>query len=106
MADDPPKVRRTLQFRFTVPGANPEHIVAMLRAAKPFYEVFGAGRARLLQNVDDPARFVQEVEYDMHEFMEINRQRVASDPRVQTYLQTWRSMLPNGVQIDVYREVE
>jgi hypothetical protein len=56
--------------------------------------------------VDDPARFVQEVEYDMHEFMEINRQRVASDPRVQTYLQTWRSMLPNGVQIDVYREVE
>jgi hypothetical protein len=49
---------------------------------------------------------VQEVEYELHEFMEINRQRVASDPRVQTYLQTWRSMLPNGVEIDVYREVE
>jgi hypothetical protein len=36
MADDPPKVRRTLQFRCTVPGADAEHIVARLRAAKPF----------------------------------------------------------------------
>ena len=42
----------------------------------------------------------------LHEVVELNRQRVASDPRVQTYLQTWRSMLPNGVEIDVYREVE
>ena len=46
------------------------------------------------------------MEYDTHEFVEINRHRVASDPRVQTYLQTWRSLLPNGVEIDVYREVE
>jgi hypothetical protein len=106
MADDPPKVRRTLQFRFTLPGANSEHIVAMLRAAKPFYEVFGGGRPRLLQNVDDPSRFVQEIEYELHEVIEINRQRVASDSRVQAYLHTWRSMLPDGVQIDVYREVE
>ncbi len=106
MADAPPKVRRTLQFRFTLPGANSEHIVAMLRAAKPFYEVFGAGRPRLLQNVDDPSRFVQEIEYELHEVIELNRQRVASDSRVQAYLLTWRSMLPDGVQIDVYREVE
>jgi hypothetical protein len=106
MAGDPQKVRRTLQFRFTVPGANPEHIVAMLRAAKPYYEVFGAGRPRLLQNVDDPSRFVQEIEYELHEFIELNRQRVASDARVQAYLQTWRSLLPDGVQIDVFREVE
>ncbi len=106
MASDPPKVRRTLQLRFTLPGANPAHLISMIRAAAPFYEVFGAGRSRLLQNVDDPARFVQEIEYELHEVVELNRQRVASDPRVQTYLQTWRSMLPNGVEIDVYREVE
>jgi hypothetical protein len=54
--------------------------------------------------VDDPARFIHEIEYDTHEVIEINRQRVASDPRVQAYLQTWRSLLPGSVEIDVYRE--
>ena len=80
MATAPPKVRRTLQFRFTLPGANSAHIASMLKAATPFYEVFGAGRTRLLQNVDDPARFVQEIEYELPEMVEFNRQRVASDP--------------------------
>jgi uncharacterized protein YbaA (DUF1428 family) len=103
---DPGRVRRTLQFKFTLPGANPEHIVSMLKAAAPFYEVFGAGNARLLQNVDDPARYVHEIEYETHEVIELNRQRVASDPRVQAYLQTWRSLFPGGVEIDVYQEID
>ena len=60
---------------------------------------------RLLQNVDDPARFVQEIEYDTHEVVELNRQRVASDPQVQAYLRTWRSFFPGSVEIDVYQEV-
>jgi len=59
---------------------------------------------RLLQNVDDPARFVQEIEYDTHEVVELNRQRVASDPQVQAYLRTWRSLFPGSVEIDVYQE--
>jgi hypothetical protein len=59
---------------------------------------------RLLQNVDDPARFIQEIEYDTHEVIELNRQRVASDPQVQAYLRTWRSFFPGSVEIDVYQE--
>jgi hypothetical protein len=75
-----------------------------VRAATPFYEAFGGQRVRLLQNVDDPARFIHEIEYDTHEMMEVNRQRIASDPRVQAYLQTWRTLLPGSVEIDVYKE--
>ena len=63
-----------------------------------------SARARLLKNVDDPARFIHEIEYESHEVIELNRQRVASDPRVQAYLQTWRSLFPGGVEIDVYQE--
>jgi hypothetical protein len=77
----------------------------MLKAVAPFYEVFGAGRPRLLQNVDDPSRFVQEIEYELPEVFEFNRQRVASDPRVQAYLQTWRAMFPGGVDIDVFQQI-
>ena len=37
--------------------------------------------------------------------MEINRQQIASDPRVQAYLQAWRTMLPGAIEIDVYKVV-
>jgi hypothetical protein len=106
MANASQTVRRTVQFKFTLSTVDSGHLASMLRSAAPFYEAFGGRRIRLLQNVDDPARFVHEIEYDTHEVIELNRQRVASDPRVQAYLQTWRSMFPGAVEIDVYQEVD
>ena len=105
MANDHPTVRRTLQFKFTLPSAEASHLLSLLKAARPFHEAFGGRKFRLLQNVDDPARYVHEIEYETHEALELNRQRIASDPRVQTYLQTWRSMFPGGIEIDVYDEI-
>ena len=104
MASESQTVRRTVQFKFTLPAANSAHLASLLRAAAPFYEAFGGRRMRLLQNVDDPGRFIHEIEYETHEVFELNRQRVASDPRVQAYLQTWRSLLPGAIEIDVYQE--
>jgi hypothetical protein len=97
-------VRRTVQFKFTLPTADSSQLVSLLRSAAPFYEAFGSRRIRLLQNVDDPTRFIQEIEYDTPEVIEFNRQRVASDPRIQAYLRTWRSLLPGSIEIDVYQE--
>ncbi len=99
------KVRRTLQLRFTLPSADSGQLVAMNRAAAPFYQMFGKAEVRLLQNVDDPAKYVQIIDYDAIEDWELNRQRIASDPRMQVYLQTWRSMFPGALEIDVYQEV-
>jgi hypothetical protein len=45
------------------------------------------------------------VDYEAPEAMEMNRQQLASDPRVQAYLQAWRAMFPGGIEIDVYREM-
>jgi hypothetical protein len=99
------KLRRTLHFKFTMPNADAGQIAAMLKAMAPFYQMFGETRIRLLQNVDDPAKFTQEIEYDAPEDFEVNRQKLASDTRMQTYLQAWRSMFPGAVDVDVYREV-
>jgi hypothetical protein len=104
MATESQTVRRAIHFRFTLPAADAGHLASLVRAVTPFYEAFGGRRVRLLQNVDDPARFIHEIEYDTHEMMEMNRQRIASDPRVQAYLQTWRTLLPGAVEIDVYKE--
>jgi hypothetical protein len=104
MANEARTVRRTVQFKFTLPAANSSHLAALVKSAAPFFEAFGGRRVRLLQNVDDPARFVHEIEYDAPEFLELNRQRVAGDPRVQAYLQAWRSFVPGSIEIDVYQE--
>jgi len=106
MANDSQTVRRTVQFKFTLPSADSGQLASLMKSAAPFYEAFGARRMRLLQNVDDPARFVHEMEYETHEVIEINRQRVASDPRLQASMQTWRSLFPGSVEIDVYQEIE
>jgi hypothetical protein len=99
------KVRRTLQLRFTLPTADSGQLATMIKAAAPFYQMFGKAEVRLLQNVDDPAKFVQIIDYDAVEDWELNRQRIASDPRMQVYLQTWRSMFPGVLEIDVFQEV-
>ena len=84
-------VRRTLHLRFTLPGADPDQLVTMMRASAPFYQLFGNAQLKLLRNADDPTKFI--------------RQSIASDMRMQTYLQAWRAMLPGALEIDVYQEV-
>ena len=105
MSNEEAKVRRTLQLRFTLPTADSNQLVAMIKAAAPFYQMFGKAEVRLLQNVDDPAKFIQIIEYEADEGWELNRQRIAGDLRMQAYLQTWRAMFPGAMEIDVFQEV-
>jgi len=105
MSSDEVKVWRTLHLRFTLPGADSEQLASMMRAAAPFYQMFGNAHFRLLRNSDDPTKFVQVIEYETPQSFEINRQSLASDMRMQSYLQAWRAMLPGAVEIDVYEEV-
>ena len=99
------KVRRTLQLRFTLRTADSGQLAAMIKAAAPMYQIFGNAKVRLLQNVDDPAKYIQEIVYEAHEDWELNRQRIAGDMRMQTFLQTWRTMFPGALEMDVYQEV-
>ena len=105
MSDEEAKVRRTLQLRFTLPTGDSAQLVAMIKAAAPFYQMFGKAEVRLLQNVDDPTKFIQQIEYEAQEDWELNRQRLAGDARMQAYLQTWRVMFPGAMEVDVYQDV-
>ena len=105
MPADGTKVIRTLHLKFTLPAADPAQLSALIKSAKPFYEFFGTTRVKLLQNVDDTARFIQVIDYETDETVELNRQRIASDPRLQGFIQAWRAMLPGAVEVDVYQEV-
>jgi hypothetical protein len=105
MAAGESKIVRILHLRFTLPAADPAQLSAMVQSAKPFYDFFGTTRVHLLQNVDDPGRFIQVIEYETDEAVEVNRQRIAGDPRIQGFLQAWRMLVPGAVEVDVYQEV-
>jgi hypothetical protein len=98
-------VRRILHFKFTLPSADNAQLLAVMKNAAPHSGIFGDMKIRFLQNADNPTRIIQIVEYDAPESIEASRQSMASDPRVQAYLQVWRTMVPN-VEMDVYREIE
>jgi hypothetical protein len=104
--DSDTKVVRTLQFRFTLPAAaDPAQFLTFIKATAPYYELFGGKQVRLLQNVDSPAQFVQVIDYEIDKTFETSRQQIASDPRLQAFLQSWRQMFPGTVEVDVFREV-
>ena len=105
MSNEDVKVWRTLHLKFTLPGAESEHLLAMMRAAAPFYQMFGNANFRLLRNADDPTKYIQVIEYETPEAFELNRQTLASDMRFQTFIQAWRAMLPGALEVDVYQDV-
>jgi hypothetical protein len=105
MSNEDAKIWRTLHLKFTLPGADSDQLSSLVRAAAPFFQMFGNAHLRLLRNADDPTKFIQVIEYETPETLEINRQSIASDMRFQAYLQGWRAMLPGALEIDVYQEV-
>ena len=105
MAKTAKLVKRTLHIKFTAPSADPKQMHALVQAGRPFYEFFGGKNVRLLQNVDDPSRFVQIVEYETDADIEMNRQQIASDPRMQASLQMWRGVA-GAVEFEVFKDVE
>jgi len=105
MNSEEPKIWRTLHLRFTLPGADPEQLSSQMRSAESFFQMFGNAHFHLLRNADDPAKFIQVIEYETPESFEINRQSIASDVRFQAFLQAWRAMLPGALEIDVFEDV-
>jgi hypothetical protein len=104
MAGDDGTLQRVLQLKIRMLG-DAGQFLAMMQSASPFYQAFGGKRMRFLRNVDDPAQILVEIEYEAHAGLELNRQKVASDPMVRSFLQGWRTMLAGSADVDVYEDV-
>jgi hypothetical protein len=104
MAKNDETLQRVLQLKIRVVG-DAGQFLALMQSASPFYEALGGNRFRFLRNVDDPAQLLVEIEYAAHAGLELNRQKVASDPMVRSFLQGWRTMLAGSAEVDVYEDV-
>lgn len=104
MADAPDVLKRVLQMKIRALG-DPAQVLALVKSTAPFYRALGGTQLRFLQNVDDPAQFVIEIEYQANAALELNRQKVSSDPMVRTFLQGWRMVLAGNAEMDVFEDV-
>ena len=104
MPDAPEVLKRVLQMKIRALG-DPAQVLALVQSTAPFYRSLGGTRVRFLQNVDDPAQFVIEIEYEANAALELNRQKVSSDPMVRTFLQGWRMVLAGNAEVDVFQDV-
>jgi hypothetical protein len=98
------EIRRVLQIKLRALG-EPQQVLALILSAAPFYRTLGGASFRVLQNVDDRAQLLIEIEYAAHAGLELNRHKVASDPMVRTFLQGWRAILAGSADMDVYEDV-
>ena len=104
MTEPEENLKRTLHIKMRAVG-DPAQVLALIRSAAPFYRTIGGAGFRVLQNVDDPAQLLIEIEYAAHAALELNRQKVASDPMVRTFRQGWRAILAGSADMDVYEDV-
>jgi hypothetical protein len=104
MAKSEEDLKRVLHIKMRALG-DPGQVLTLIRSGAPFYRTLGGTGFRVLQNVDDPAQLLVEIEYAAHTALELNRQKVASDPMVRTFLQGWRAILAGSADMDVYEDV-
>ncbi len=106
MSNDPVKANRVLQIKIRTSTADAAKLLAsMMKNSAPLYEAFGGVRIRLLRNVDDPAQFVQIIEYQANQDFELNRQKLSSDPMTRNFVTAWRALFPGAIEFDVYEDV-
>ena len=77
----------------------------MMKNAVPLCKALGDVRILLLRNVDDPAQFLQVIEYQADQAFELNHHKLASDPIAHNFVQAWRSLFPGAIKIDVYEDM-
>ena len=106
MADEPMKLRRTLLLRLKAPTPDAAKMLGtMMQNTAAMYQAFGDTKVRLLRNADDQAQFLQIIEFQADQAVERSRQKMASDPAMQNFLQAWRAMFPGAADAEVYEDV-
>lgn len=94
-----------LHLHIRVPQTNRAAFLAFLREAIPVYESPGDIRIRLIEDVRDPERFIEIVEYATRAAYDADQHRVATDPAMRSYLDRWRTLLAAPPTVEAFSEV-
>ena len=95
-----------LHLRIQVKQECQADFYVFLGEAIPFYERPGGIRVRLLQDVSEPTRYIELVEYADEATYQKDQERVEHDEQMKAYLGRWRNLLEFPPLAEVYRRTE
>lgn len=76
-----------------------------LKRAIPFYESLPGVRVRLLRSVEEPARYIEVIEYETIEAFDRDQTRLSGDPRMQALIKRWRRLLKGNIDVETYMDI-
>jgi len=96
--------RTDLHLGIRVTEEKRTEFMAFLRQARELYERPGGIRVRLLRHKSDPQRYIEIMEYTGDAF-EADQVRVEQDPEMIAALKTWRTLLAEKPQVDIWEDI-
>lgn len=94
-----------LHLHICVREGNEEKLTEFLRRARPYYEAPGGIRVRLIEDADNPRRFIEIIEYESEEVFERDHLRLDTDSAMRSYLDEWHSLLDGEVRVQKYLDL-
>lgn len=76
-----------------------------LKQAIPFYESLPGVRVRRLRSVEEPARYIEVIEYETIEAFDRVQTRLSGDPRMLALIKRWRKLLKGNIDIETYMDI-
>jgi len=82
------------------------HLLEFLARAVPIYEQAGGIRVNLLQDQNDPTRFIEQIEYASQTEFERDQIRVHENPIHKRLIEEWRELLSEPPVVEVWSELD
>ena len=97
--------RIQLHLRIRASKARRQSLLAFLREAIPAYKAPGGIGVRLLEDLRDPERFIEVIDYSSPAAFETDQVRVETDATMIALLDRWRRRLDGPVEIETYKDI-
>ncbi len=97
--------KRFLHLRIFIPLAKQPEFLTFLKKAKPFYEKPGGISVQLYQEINNPEKFIEVIEYDSQEIFNEDQLRVENDNEMKVYLEQWRTILSESIEVEYYNNI-
>lgn len=97
--------KRTLHLRFTTPTGDHRALGPFLKRALPTYEAPPGIRVRLLRSIEQPARYIEIIEYETLEAFQHDEKRLTDDATMKSLIQEWRGLIAGDLEVEAYEDV-
>lgn len=97
--------KRTLHLRFATQTGDHHALGPFLKRALPIYEAPPGIRVRLLRSIEEPACYIEVIEYETLEAFQRDEQRLTDDTTMKSLIEEWRGLIGGDLVVETYEDI-